>query len=35
MHYNEELFKKLKDRNLISSYSVNEKKEEIRVVANY
>lgn len=35
MHYNEELFKKLKDRNLISSYSVNEKKAEIRVVANY
>ena len=34
-HYNEELFKKLKAKNLISSYSVNKEKDEIKVVANY
>lgn len=33
--YNEELFKKLKAKNLISSYSVNDEKGEIKVVANY
>jgi hypothetical protein len=33
--YNQELFRKLKAKNLISSYSVNDEKGEIKVVANY